>query len=155
MFVQMFLPPPSGHPFSLVAGVHMTSDDVRKLPLGLYRVFWYEAPDRSSLAAVGQNSKGEYWFAPTNWLQVPSYNWFAVQRVEPILPVGGATVIQQPEPMDPMIPCLTGWLAGMMDGKDRQDFSIASCRIRGHNVLEITFASGLVVQIEVQEGRPS
>lgn len=40
---------------------------------GLYRVYWTDDEGGgSSLAAIGQNSSGQYWFAPTNWITGPA-----------------------------------------------------------------------------------
>lgn len=52
---------------------------------GLYRVHWAEGG--SSLAAVGMNSDGSRWIAPTNWLSPatqcgPNPWWHAVTRLE-------------------------------------------------------------------------
>lgn len=38
---------------------------VRKLPLGVYRVFWNDGG--SSVAAIGQLHDGTRWLAPANW----------------------------------------------------------------------------------------
>lgn len=43
----------------------MKSADVRKLPLGLYRLYWHSGG--SSLACVGALSNGDRWFACANW----------------------------------------------------------------------------------------
>jgi len=43
----------------------MTEDQVRQLPLGLYRVYWLSGG--MSVAAVGMDSAGNHWLAPTNW----------------------------------------------------------------------------------------
>ena len=44
----------------------MTEDQVRQLPLGLYRVYWLSGG--MSVAAVGMDSAGNHWLAPTNWV---------------------------------------------------------------------------------------
>jgi hypothetical protein len=43
----------------------MTPDEVKKLPLGLYEIFWKSGG--SSLASVGMIENGDRWLAPTNW----------------------------------------------------------------------------------------
>lgn len=57
----------------------MRPEDIDRL--GLYILFWSDEPGDLSLAAVGQDSAGRLWFAPTNWLTVPSYDWSQVRRV--------------------------------------------------------------------------
>lgn len=46
----------------------MKRKDVAELKHGLYRVYWKSGP--YSLAAIGSNSAGEKWLAPTNWIKV-------------------------------------------------------------------------------------
>jgi hypothetical protein len=58
----------------------MTRREARKLPLGLYRIYWKDGG--MSLAAVGQTETGMRWFAPTNWVVVPWFDWSGVWRVE-------------------------------------------------------------------------
>ena len=61
----------------------MTREDMMKLGLGLYRVFW-KNDDRSSLAAVGMKSDGSRWLAPVNWVE-PTLDekvWDEVERLE-------------------------------------------------------------------------
>lgn len=43
----------------------MTQTEARKLPHGLYRIFWKEGG--SSLAAMGSVYNGDRWIAPCNW----------------------------------------------------------------------------------------
>lgn len=50
----------------------MTRDEAKKLPIGLYRIFWKDGG--WSLAAVGMNSVGDRWLAPVNWLEGNSLN---------------------------------------------------------------------------------
>lgn len=50
---------------------------------GLYIIHWREGG--TSLAAVGFDADGKKWFAPTNWLTVPSYDWARVLRLEAVL----------------------------------------------------------------------
>ncbi len=63
----------------------MKEENVDKLSLGLYKIFWKNKEGGgSSLAAVGQDSLGRLWFAPINWLTVPSRNWKLVKNVKRI-----------------------------------------------------------------------
>lgn len=55
------------------------------LPLGLYELTWAD-DGGTSLAAVGTNALGERWYAPANWLTVPSYDWTRVQSAKLIRP---------------------------------------------------------------------
>lgn len=62
----------------------MKKAEVVKLKLGLYKIFWKDGG--MSLPAVGQDSKGNYWLAPTNWIKVPSFkHWRYVLYVEEIV----------------------------------------------------------------------
>lgn len=58
----------------------MTSDEI---PLGLYRLHWRDGG--TSLASIGCKEDGQRWFAPCNWVMVPSFDWKRVDRVTPIL----------------------------------------------------------------------
>ena len=49
-------------------------------PPGLYRIHWKD--EGTSLAAVGQSGGGLAWYAPTNWIHVPSFDWSRVERAE-------------------------------------------------------------------------
>ncbi len=51
---------------------------------GLYRIYWKGGG--SSLAVVGCNKSGDQWFAPTNWVSGPSYNynWGEIVDIRPI-----------------------------------------------------------------------
>lgn len=62
----------------------MTEIDLKDIEHGLYLLLW--AGGGTSLAAVGSNAKGERWFAPTNWVSGPSYDWSKVAAVE-LIPV--------------------------------------------------------------------
>lgn len=44
----------------------MKVDEAKKLPHGLYKVFWKQGG--MSLAAKGHRSDGSPWFAFTNWI---------------------------------------------------------------------------------------
>lgn len=60
----------------------MTKIEANKLDLGLYELRWKESEGGgASLAAVGYDEAGNRWFAPTNWLTVPSFDWKAVDHV--------------------------------------------------------------------------
>jgi len=62
--------------------------DVKKLPHGLYKVYWKTGG--MSLASVGSTPNGNRWLAPTNWVRLLSDNdnanivWRGVFRVEHI-----------------------------------------------------------------------
>lgn len=51
---------------------------------GLYVIRW-RAGGGVSLAAVGSDSAGRNWYAPTNWIVVPSFDWAEVESAEPVL----------------------------------------------------------------------
>lgn len=68
----------------------MSDEEVRKLKHGLYVIFWDGAPSHPifpfltggiSVAAVGSNSAGAHWYAPTNWIHVPSFDWGCIKSV--------------------------------------------------------------------------
>lgn len=48
--------------------------------LGVFRLFWKSGG--FSWASVGSDSSGNLWFAPSNWVTVPSFDWSDVERVE-------------------------------------------------------------------------
>jgi hypothetical protein len=58
----------------------MKNSLVEQLTLGLYFLYWKEGG--GSVAAVGMDERGRHWYAPTNWISVPSFNWFKVEKVE-------------------------------------------------------------------------
>lgn len=61
----------------------MDKVDAQQVPHGLYVIHWKKSEGGgSSIASVGSDSKGRRWFAPTNWLTVPSFDWKAVDHVE-------------------------------------------------------------------------
>lgn len=60
----------------------MTEKQAQELPVGVYRLYWVGGD--WSVAAVGQDSQGNAWFAPANWVTVPWFDWSIVQSVEPI-----------------------------------------------------------------------
>lgn len=70
-------PPPSAP-----AIVERTFKDPDHLEFGAYRVYWKGDPTHPSIAAIGQDSAGRYWLAPTNWISVPTFDWSGVERVE-------------------------------------------------------------------------
>ncbi len=45
----------------------------------VYRLYWNDGS--SSVAAVGQDAAGRYWFAPANWINVPSFDWGGVKAL--------------------------------------------------------------------------
>lgn len=61
----------------------MEQSDVQRFKHGLYKLFWKDGG--SSLASVGSNIYGRRWFAPTNWVTVPSFNWEPVLTVELVM----------------------------------------------------------------------
>src|ERR1700683_198033 len=52
------------------------------VPPGLYWIHW--ASGGTSLASVGMKEDGQRWYAPTNWISVPSFDWSKVDKVEPL-----------------------------------------------------------------------
>ena len=63
----------------------MTKKQVAKLEHGIYKIYWRGEGGDYSLAAVGSDSAGRRWFAPTNWLAVPSFDWRKVEDAVPLL----------------------------------------------------------------------
>ena len=71
----------------------MKLEDVNKLRLGLYIIYWKD-DEGKSLSAIGMSSDGTRWMAPTNWINpfCPGCMerskiielWDAVERVEEI-----------------------------------------------------------------------
>jgi len=61
----------------------MTKEEAQKVPHGLFVIRWKE-DGGESLASVGSNSEGHRWFAPTNWINVPWFDWDDVESVERI-----------------------------------------------------------------------
>ncbi len=63
---------------------------MEKIPIGLYLVFW-KGPDGQpqpehvfgsySHAAVGRHANGDLWFAPVDWITVPSTDWDLVSHL--------------------------------------------------------------------------
>lgn len=61
----------------------MTKIETKKLPLGLYKLFWKSGG--WSLASVGQDESGNKWIAPTNWITPSATDyWTKISRVEQI-----------------------------------------------------------------------
>lgn len=54
--------------------------DHKELVNGLYEVYWEDGG--TSLVAVGRNAHGDVWYAPTNWVNVPSYDWEKITKVD-------------------------------------------------------------------------
>ncbi len=65
-------------------GEEMTKAEVKDVHHGLYRLFWKEGG--SSLAAVGSDRAGRRWYAPENWIEVPSFDWRPVKSVKRLYP---------------------------------------------------------------------
>ena len=52
---------------------------------GLCKIYWVE-DDTVSVAAVGSDSAGRRWYAPTNWITgIPCFDWSKVDRVELVM----------------------------------------------------------------------
>lgn len=63
----------------------MTREQAQQLPLGLYEITWKNGGDYpTSLAAVGYDRSGRRWYAPTNWITVPCFDWRRVKQVKQI-----------------------------------------------------------------------
>ena len=60
----------------------MTKAEVQTVDHGLYVIFWKDGG--SSLASVGSNAAGRRWFAPTNWVSTPWFDWRKILRVRRI-----------------------------------------------------------------------
>lgn len=48
--------------------------------LGVYRIYWKDGG--SSVASVGYNVAGDFWYAPSNWITVPSFDWTSVKYIK-------------------------------------------------------------------------
>lgn len=57
-----------------------TNFNPKTLRHGLYRIYWKSGG--SSIASIGSLSDGTRWYAPTNWITVPSTDWKIVRRIE-------------------------------------------------------------------------
>jgi hypothetical protein len=59
----------------------LKQEEVRKLRLGLYRIYWKSGG--TSVAAVGMVENGNRWLAPTNWTHPTEdkKTWASVSRV--------------------------------------------------------------------------
>ena len=60
----------------------MTRREVNGLHHGLYTLRWKDGG--KSLASVGSDAAGNRWYAPTNWIVVPGFDWSIVESAEPI-----------------------------------------------------------------------
>jgi hypothetical protein len=60
----------------------MNKDEIERVKHGLYRIYWSEDPEDLSVCAVGSNEKGLRWYAPTNWISGPSFDWEKIHHVE-------------------------------------------------------------------------
>jgi len=58
------------------------------------------------------------------------------------------------EPLDPMVPLLTGWLSGYLCDQGRRDFLIRAVVPCGLSAVCVHFGSGLVLRVKVEEVRP-
>ena len=66
----------------------MRRADVKKLKLGIYRLWWRSGG--GSLASVGAYADGEKWMAPVNWISPPSpgdcrKHWRSVKLAEQVM----------------------------------------------------------------------
>lgn len=61
----------------------MTKREARQIGHGLFKLFWKSGG--ASLAAVGSDREGNRWFAPTNWIVVPSFKWAMVKSFMKLL----------------------------------------------------------------------
>ena len=57
----------------------MKKAEVKKIPLGLYKVYWKSGGH--SLAAIGMIENGDKWLAPINWVR-PTEDQDIWRRVE-------------------------------------------------------------------------
>lgn len=55
--------------------------DPQTIPHGLYNIYWKDNGG-VSLAAVGSDSSGKRWLAPTNWVSGSTFDWSRVSAVE-------------------------------------------------------------------------
>lgn len=62
----------------------MNQRQVKDLPHGLYILYWKTGG--YSLASVGSDASGRRWFAPTNWITVPGFDWRMVKSTALIGP---------------------------------------------------------------------
>lgn len=61
----------------------MTRRESQKVPHGLFIIYWKESKGGgTSVASVGSDATGRRWFAPTNWITVPGFQWNDIDRVE-------------------------------------------------------------------------
>jgi hypothetical protein len=59
----------------------MTDKDVDDLVPGVYVLHWKHGSSiHASVAAVGLDAQGRHWYAPTNWVTVPWYDWGRVRE---------------------------------------------------------------------------
>lgn len=59
---------------------------VERLSLGLYRLYWKEKSGGGhSVASVGNDAAGNRWYAPSNWIVVPSFDWSMVKEARRVI----------------------------------------------------------------------
>jgi hypothetical protein len=64
----------------------MKLSEARKFPNGLYELKWKKKHGGgSSFASVGRTADGTPWFAPTNWITVPSTDWDMITGLWPLV----------------------------------------------------------------------
>jgi len=57
----------------------MTKEEAQGVEHGLYRIHWKDGG--TSLASVGSDASGRRWFAPTNWITVPWFDWCVIHHL--------------------------------------------------------------------------
>ncbi len=72
----------------------MTAERVNELDHGLYVLVWKDGGE--SVASVGSNVHGERWFAPTNWIRVPWFDWSKVESAKLIHVVPASELLGLP-----------------------------------------------------------
>lgn len=55
----------------------MSPTEIKKL--GMYLIRWKSGG--TSVASVGQDAKGNLWYAPSNWIAVPGWDWDIIESV--------------------------------------------------------------------------
>lgn len=61
----------------------MTKEEIKQLPLGLYRIYW-KSDNGTSMAAIGMLENGDRWLAPTNWVHPTEDQniWSRIEKVK-------------------------------------------------------------------------
>lgn len=63
----------------------MTNEEAKKLPNGVYKIYWQKGHGKS-VAAIGRDSQGNVWIQAANWVSTNAVidYWQNVDRVEMI-----------------------------------------------------------------------